>query len=316
MANHKILATRENIHGILDASIPPALIVKSGDKIVIEMLDPDWRIKRPTNLLESEFLPRTKGYDDGHALTGPIYVEGAKPGKALKIEFGNIITADWGWSSYGTVDEKHLEILGFSGDVFYTLWDIDVENKKCISDLGIEVPLRPFPGVVALAPKGNEKATTKIPGYHGGNIDCKELTAGSVLYLPIYHEGGLLSFGDGHAAQGDGEACGTAVEAPFKEMEVTLSVVDQVLESPLAYTEKGWITFGFNEDLTKATYEALNNMISLLNKEFGIDDKLAMTLISVAGDLRITQIVNGIKGVHCIFNDEVYKSLEKKFKAN
>lgn len=314
MVNYRLLAKRENLHGILDPNISPALKVKSGDKIVVETLDPDWRVKRPSSgTFESEYFPRIDGYDDDHALTGPIYVEGALPGKALKIEIGKIVTDNWGWCSVGAGDKEHLENLGFSGELYFSLWDLDVENKKCTNELGIEVPMSPFPGVVAVAPKGNDKLTTKLPGKHGGNLDCKELGEGSVLYLPIYHEGALLSVGDGHAAQGDGESCGTAIEAPFKEIEITLSVVDLLLDSPLAYTQKGWISFGFDENLTKATYEALENMRLFLKKKFGIDEKQAMVLCSLAGDLHITQIVNGIKGVHCIFDDRVFNSLKTKY---
>ncbi len=307
MAKYKMLPERKNLHGVLDPNISPALKVKSGDTITISTLDPDWRIEKPTgNPPKSEYYPRIKGYDDGQALTGPVYVEGASVGKSLKVEIGNIITDNWGWSNVGIGDKEHLERLGFSGEEYFSLWDLDVENKICRSDKGIEVEMNPFPGVLAVAPKGNEKVRTHLPGSHGGNMDCKEFGSGTVVYLPIYHEGALFSIGDGHAAQGDGESGGTAVETPFKEIEITLSVADFIIDSPVAYNEKGWITFGLDQDLTKATYQALKNMRLLLMKQFGMEEKAAMTLCSVAGDLHITQIVNGIKGVHLILNDFAY----------
>lgn len=310
MAEFVVLPVRKNLNGVLDAKIPPILMVRSGDNIHFTTLEPDWRMKKPVGTpLQSEYFPRKKGDDDGHALCGPVYVEGAAPGKSLKIEIGHIITDNWGWSSVGIGNEEHKERLGFHGEKYFTLWELCMEKRTCTNGKGIEVGMNPFPGVLAVAPEGNEKVSTHLPGNYGGNLDCRELTQGAIVYLPIYHDGALFFIGDGHAAQGDGESGGTAIECPFKKIDITLSVDDFMIQSPVVHNKRGWITFGFHEDLTEAAYQALKNMRLFLKKRFGMDEMEAMTLCSVAVDLHITQIVNGVRGVHAILTNTVYDKL-------
>ena len=228
-------------------------------------LEADWRLGRPQGSpLKAPLFPRIKGRDDGHALSGPIYVEGARSGMALKVEIAEIVTENWGWSSVGIGNRDHLNRLGFSGEEDFRVWDLDVHRGICQGPDGMTVPLSPFPGVVAVAPEGEGPVRTHIPGNHGGNLDCRALTAGSTVYLPVFHPGALFSVGDGHGAQGDGESGGTAVECPFRSISLRLSAVDYLIKSPVAHTAEGWMTFGFHEDLTVAAYEALRNMRLLL----------------------------------------------------
>jgi len=143
--------------------------------------------------------------------------------------------------------------------------------------------------------------TTIPPRYCGGNIDCKELVKGSVLYLPIAVENALFSVGDGHAAQGDGEVFGTAIECPMEMVDLTFAVrEDMYLKMPRANTPAGWITFGLHEDLNEATIMALEGMLELIQDLYHVDKVEANALASIFVDLRITQIVNFVKGVHAV----------------
>ena len=312
MAEYTLLPQRDNLHGVLDPALPPALRVRSGDTVHVTTLEADWRLGRPQGSpLKAPLFPRIKGRDDGHALSGPIYVEGARSGMALKVEIAEIVTENWGWSSVGIGNRDHLNRLGFSGEEDFRVWDLDVHRGICQGPDGMTVPLSPFPGVVAVAPEGEGPVRTHIPGNHGGNLDCRALTAGSTVYLPVFHPGALFSVGDGHGAQGDGESGGTAVECPFRSISLRLSAVDYLIKSPVAHTAEGWMTFGFHEDLTVAAYEALRNMRLLLKRAFEMEETDAMTFCSVGADLRVTQIVNGIRGVHAVVPDRIWDTLGK-----
>jgi acetamidase/formamidase len=145
---------------------------------------------------------------------------------------------------------------------------------------------------------------TGPPRRSGGNIDCKELVAGTTLYLPISVEGALFSAGDGHGAQADGEASGTAIECPVERAQLTLELSDLELRSPIARTPDSWIAFGFDEDLDLAAEEAMATILDLMERERGLDRGYALALASLAVDLRVTQIVNGVKGVHAVLRDD------------
>jgi len=276
------------------------LHIKSGDILNVETLEADWRIAKPDPVtLQAPFFPeRDLKRDVGHALCGPVYVEGVLPGDSLRIDILALEPGDWGWSSVGISNSDHLDRLGFQGEEYFRVWT--VRDGICEDADGFRTPADPFPGVLAVAPKGDDPVRTHIPGPHGGNLDCKELRAGVTVYLPVSHPGALFSVGDGHAAQGDGESGGTAIESPFNNMSFRLSRAKRLLDGPVAVTKTHVITFGFDEDLTKAAYQALAQMRQLLKKEFDIPEKQAMTICSVSGDLHITQIVNEIRGVHAM----------------
>ena len=232
----------------------------------------------------------------GHALCGPIYVEGAKPGTTLKVSVERIVPHSWGWSRVGDGDPDHMARLGLSGGEHFLLWDLDVERRVCRSNAGHIVPMRPFMGVMTVTPDSDAPVRTHLPGVHGGNLDCKELVAGSTLYLPVLVEGALFSTGDGHARQGDGESGCTAIECPMREVRLTFEVVEEPFSMLVCNAPCGWITFGFDEDLTAASYEALRNMARLMGQLYGCSFKEALNLCGAVVDLRATQIVNGVRG--------------------
>ena len=233
----------------------------------------------------------------GHILTGPVAVEGAMPGDVLQVDILDVaVTTDWGFNVIrplvGTLpqdfDETHLTII-----------PLDAERGVATMPWGLELPLRPFFGVMGVAPPpGWGRISTIEPRVHGGNIDNKELVAGATLYLPVQAEGALFSCGDGHGAQGDGEVCVTAIETALTGTFRLTVRKDLGLTYPEAETPTHWITMGMHADLDRAAEMATRRMIALVAEKAGIKPAEAYMLCSLAGDLRITQTVNREKGVH------------------
>lgn len=150
--------------------------------------------------------------------------------------------------------------------------------------------------------------STAPPRASGGNIDCKELVAGTKLYLPISVDGALISAGDAHAAQGDGEVSQLAIEAPLERAQLTLVVRDDLaLTTPIAWTPQAWLTFGFDEDLDEAAAIAIAAMLELMEREHGLVRREALALASVVVDLRVTQMVNGIRGIHAVLSHDAIR---------
>ncbi|PEJ57449.1 acetamidase [Bacillus sp. AFS002410] len=301
---YKFKTSNQLLHASYSNEYEAIQIIRSGDSIEFDTIDIGWGFTNQ-NGERVRFESRENEKDWGHPMIGPFYVEGAKPGMTLEIRI-NELKADWyGWNCAGGKGNWQNDALGISGDPEVTLnWLINNENniaKTKIKDLEVSVPLVPFLGVLGTAPSETGVHSTIPPRYCGGNIDCKELVEGSILYLPIAVEGALFSAGDGHAAQGDGEVSGQAIEAPFEKVNLTLTVREDLdITMPRANTPAGWITFGFDEDLNKATVTALNGMVALIQELYGIEKTEAVALASVCVDLRITQIVNHMKGVHAI----------------
>jgi acetamidase/formamidase len=166
----------------------------------------------------------------------------------------------------------------------------------------------PFLGVIGMPPPESGEHSTGPPRRFGGNIDCKLLVAGTTLYLPIGVDGALLSAGDGHGAQGDGEVSGTAIECPMERAQLTLDLRDDFeLRMPIARTADAWVTFGFDDDLDVAASFATETMLDLMEREHNLDRTYALALASVAVDLHVTQVVNGAKGVHAVLRDDALK---------
>jgi acetamidase/formamidase len=163
-----------------------------------------------------------------------------------------------------------------------------------------DVRSAPVLGVIGMPPPEPGEHSTTPPRRWGGNIDCKELTAGTTLYLPISVDGAWLMAGDGHGAQGDGEVSGTAIECPVERATLTLDVVDRPFRSPVARTAESWIALGFDADLDLAAEQATETMLDLMEHELGVSRKEALALASVMVDLHVTQVVNEVKGVHAI----------------
>lgn len=289
--------------GYFDAALSPVLEVASGDTVIIDTVSggpehtpsPSDGFEIPPELLDiHQSAPRQL---PGHILTGPVAISGARPGQVLEVQIVDVaLRQNWGWNLI-------RPLSGTLPDDFpttrITTIPLDLEHMTARLSWGLDLPLRPFFGVMGVAPPENwGRISTIQPRAHGGNIDNKELVTGSILYLPIHTERALFSCGDGHAAQGDGEVCVTAIETALQGTFRFLVRDDLPFETPHAETPTHLLTMGMHEDLDRCAEMALRDMIAWIVRRTGLSREDAYMLCSLAGDLRITQTVNGNKGVH------------------
>jgi acetamidase/formamidase len=303
VTTHALDGAGSALHGHFSPDLPPVLTIESGDTVRLSTLESGWSTGPFTGPGFFPDRPRLPGYYEGagHALTGPIEVRGARPGMMLEIHIGPVVPGSWGntvaggWRS--SFNERYRMV---SSGVVHT-WELDAAAGTGRNQHGHTVALRPFLGVLGMPPAEPGRHSTVPPRRHGGNLDCRELVAGSTLYLPVPVDGALFSAGDGHAAQGDGEVSGTAIECPMDRVDLTLSVRDDLpFTGPVAHTPAGWVTIGLGPTLDDATHEALEAMFDLIERELAVTRADAIALASVAVHVRVTQIVNEVVGVHAL----------------
>jgi acetamidase/formamidase len=304
MTLHEIPLERRTLHGHFSRDLEPILTVEPGDSIAFSCLNAGWRTAE-----HEPYLERDEELDAGHALIGPVAVRGARPGQVLEISIDELRIGAGGVTQAGGFHTPLNERLGLDeGETVTLVWTLDADEGVGRSDTGREVALQPFLGVIGMPPAEPGIHPTAPPRRTGGNIDCKELVVGTRLYLPIAVEGALLSVGDGHAAQGDGEVSQLAIEAPVERAQLTLDLRDDLhVEWPIAWTPECWITFGFDEDLDEAAAIATEGMLDLMEREHGLERREALALASVVVDLRVTQLVNGVRGVHAVLRDDAIR---------
>jgi acetamidase/formamidase len=296
MALHEVPLDRRTLHGHFSVDLAPVVTIDSGDTIAFSTLDAGWHVSPGSN-----FEPRDDELDAGHALVGPVAIRGARAGQTLEVAIERVVPGSWGWCAAGDWPSSLNERLGLVSDGVLLRWELDVDRGVGRDEQGREVDLAPFLGVLGMPPPEPGTHPTQPPRPWGGNIDCKELVAGTRLYLPIPVDGALFSAGDCHARQGDGEVSQLAIECPLERGELTLTVRDEpVLSTPIAWTPAGWLTFGFDEDLDEAAAVAVDAMLVLMGREHGLERAEALALASLAVDLRITQLVNKTSGVHAV----------------
>ena len=309
---HTLKATPQTVHtGFFDAAIPPVLKIESGDRVNLSTLMlMDGQLRRGMTL--EELLAKRQTYTDrkmgSHTLTGPIFVHGAEPGDALEVRIEKLVPANWG-VNYHYPARINMGGLpeDFPGGQIKTL-PLDAQKMETAFAPGVIIPLRPFMGVMGVAPKPGEKRPAAVPDYFGGNMDNKELVAGTSLYLPVQVAGALFSTGDAHAVQGDGEVNVTAIETAMEEAVFQFVVrKDMKLERPMAETPTHWITMGFHQDLDEAVKIALRDAIRFISQTKGLTPDDAYALSSLAVDLRVTQIVDGNKGIHAMIPKAIFK---------
>ena len=309
---HELPLERRTLHGHFSVDLEPVLRIEPGDSVRFSTLDAGWGMEgggfggqdRP------RWPDRHPAYDCGHPLIGPIEVEGARAGQTLAVTIDELRVGTYGFTDAGGWPSWLNERLGLvRGETATLWWELDAEAGLARNQYGWEVELRPFLGVIGMPPPvAHTWHHTAPPRRWGGNIDCAELVAGSTLFLPIPVDGAMLSLGDGHARQGDGEVSGLAIECPLASAQVTVDVRgDLELDDPIARTSDGWITFGFDEDLDDALAKALDGMLRLMEREHGITRRDGLALASVAVDMRVTQVVNQVKGVHAVFRDDAVR---------
>ncbi len=289
-----IHVTRDQWHLAWDNSIAPIYRVQSGDVIEFDLLEASCGQITADSTLDAI---KTLDFSRVDQVNGPIYVEGAEPGDTLQIELLDLQPADWGWTAI-------IPGFGLLADEFpepaLKIWRLADGWGEFAP--GIRVPLEPFCGEIGLAP-GAPGALSTIPPYrHGGNMDTKHLTKGATLYLPIEAPGALYSMGDGHAAQGDGEVCGTAIETPMRAtVRLTLRKDLRIPEpqfmtgGPLATrtnTAPYYAVDGIAPDLLEAARKAIRHMIAHLERAYGLARSDAYMLCSVAVDLKISEVVD------------------------
>ena len=302
MAHHELPSTPETVHwGYFEAARPPVLEVASGDTVTIHCLsgEPKDLPPAPFEVLPDhrEVLERCERGPGPHFMTGPVRVAGAEPGDALEVRILECkLRQDWGWNLIqpllGTLPEDFTELRRLH---------IPIDRAAMVATLpwGAEVPLRPFFGVMGVAPPPAWGRISSIqPRAHGGNMDHKELVAGTTLYLPVFNPGALFSAGDGHAVQGDGEVCITALETGLTGTFRLTVRKDLGYARPFAESPTHLISIGLHEDLDEAARIAVREMIDHIRRRTDLEREQAYMLCSLAGDLRVTQLVDGEKGCH------------------
>jgi acetamidase/formamidase len=300
MTTHRLEPTPETVTDVFDRARPPVLTISPGDTVVVRSLDASGHLARQQS--PGDHPPAMIKARRGHCLTGPIAVTGAEPGMVLSLRFISLRPDNWGFTVAGNKSNRLTRRLGVAGGPpSWLLWDLDVERGTGTNHLGHTVALAPFLGVVGMPPSERGEHSTNPPRPEGGgNIDCRELVAGTTLYLPVTVPDALICLGDGHAAQGDGEVSGTAIECAM----TTEVAVDLVSDPPVpgihAVTPAGRITFGFSTDLDDAMGDALDGMLTWMQALYGLEKTAALALASPTVSLRITQVANDTWGVHAV----------------
>jgi acetamidase/formamidase len=312
---HELKLLPENVHwGYYDGAVKPVLRVASGDRVRVEtMVAGGLQRLRLAGVSEAEIPDSLKAVEQqvkergpgAHPMSGPIFVEGAEPGDTLEIRIGAIeFLHTFGVNAFspggGTLPDAYpyaqLKLIRWRAGADR------VEFKP-----GITLPLAPFFGSIGVAPPPLVgRISSRPPGWHGGNLDNKDLVSGSTLYLPVHVPGALLSIGDGHAMQGDGEVTGTALETSLRGTFELRVRKGERLRWPRAETPTHYIAMGLDPDLDEAARLATREMIDFLVAERKLTRDEAYMLCSLNADLRVTQVVDATKGVHAMIARSIF----------
>ena len=312
---HDLPLTPAHVHwGYFDARLPPALRIAAGDRVRVETMIArgvqrlkdagvnDDEIPASLKAVEAAIADKTAG---PHPLTGPIFVEGAEPGDALEIEIVSI----------AFLHQFGVEAINPGGGALPEDFTAPVlrlirwpPGASRLQFAGASISMAPFFGTIGVAPPASRgRIGSREPGRHGGNLDNKDLVAGSTLLLTVNVPGALLSIGDGHAIQADGEVTGTAVETSLRgTFEIRVRKRAQ-LKWPRAETRFGYISMGLDPDLDKAAEIATREMVEFLVAEKKLSREDAYVLCSIAGNLHVTQVVDGTKGVHMTIAKSIFR---------
>ena len=314
---HQLKPTPKTVAwGRYDPNAAPVLRIKSGDTVEVQTLITSSptaleRVFVPPDQIEQALRDIFKEVTDkgpgGHILTGPIYVEGAEPGDTLEVRIKAVrLALPYAYTAFGPRSGFIPEDFPRSRTKI-----ISLDQKQMVGKFadGIEIPLRPFFGSMGVAPPPElGRVSSAPPGVHAGNLDNKELVAGTTLFIPVHVRGALFAVGDGHAAQGDGEVCITGLETSLAGTLEFIVRKDLALKWPRAETPTHYMVMGLDKDLTEAAKLATREAIDFLSvqKKMSRDD--AYMLASVAVDFRITQVVDGTKGVHGMIPKAIFKA--------
>ncbi len=277
--------TSDQTHNKFSRSIEPILKINSGEIVEIsteEATDGQLEMSSDTSDLMS------LSFDPIHPLTGPIHINDAQPGDVIAVTLHKIEIGTWGWTAI-------LPGFGFLADEFtepyLRTWELNGKNRVTFSD-GISIPLKPFPGVLGVAPDTDSLLSTIPPRANGGNMDDPNIVEGTTVYLPVFVEGARFSIGDAHAAQGLGEVCGTAIEAPMKFLVEINLLKGSSIQEPQYENDDVYAVTAFATTLDEAAKKATRYMIEHLTKNYGLSRNDAYMLCSLAGDLKIAEVVD------------------------
>lgn len=326
---HRLEATPETVHwGYFDPALAPVLKVRSGDLIRAEAVThhagdaPDLMMDEKITRIFREIDPSDRN-PGVHIMTGPIHVEGAKPGDMLEVRYlwmqprmrhGSNLAANWGYLYKEFGEQERVTIYEIDADSqnATALYAYDFPGKYLVPGTitdcpecrreraldGVRIPVRPHLGTAGVAPDVHGRVSTIPPGAHGGNIDNWRIGAGSTMYYPVQVDGALFSIGDPHISQGDGELSGTAIEASLDVLFQVVVRKDFQFPSPLLEAQDCWIVHGFDDDLDVAMRNASLDMLTLLTEQQRLSRNDAYSLMSVAADFGVTQVVDGRQGIH------------------
>lgn len=329
--HHVLKASPDDVAwGWLDPREKPRLTIESGDTVSIEtLMHSRDQIHKGVGMDQIVALRKANPGGGPHSLTGPIFVNGAQPGDVLEIRILKIVPKKVG-TNFSLPGKEFPTIGALPGafpDGFVRYFDIDAKARTTVFKPGITIPVRPFPGTLAVGidpddpspRKGGVKddklapVSSLRPWKNGSNMDINELTAGSTIFIPVFLPGGLIWTGDSHCAQGNGEVNLTAIECSFDEIELQPIVrKDLALTWPRIETPTHYILVGFDEDLDKAFTNALTETIDFLVTSKGLTSYEAYSLASVAADCRVSQVVDVRKGVHCMVPKSLFTGTPPK----
>ena len=326
--DHLIRSIPKNmVYGYYGADVPPVATVKNGDIVEIQTIntaginkkDPEAFFKQNNMPLDEHardvidilknVLPDPKFY--GHMLTGPIFIEGAEAGDTLEVRILDIkLRSNYGvnsvWPKGGALPEGVTTPESF-------VYRYNLKKQTASFKEGIEIPIRPFMGVMAVSPPAEVGRVSSIPpAFFGGNLDLKHLVKGTTLFLPISVKGALFTTGDCHAAEGNGEVSGVAIEASLSLVAQFIVRKDKPIKHVIAETPTHFITIGLDADLTKAMKNATTNAINFIKDELGYTFNEALSITSTGVDLEVTQVVDQTLGVHAMIPKAIFTN--KKFK--
>jgi acetamidase/formamidase len=328
-ALHDLHATPQTVHwGYFDAALAPALRVANGDIVRAEAIThhagdaPELMMDGGIDAIFAGIPPEDRN-PGVHILTGPIFVDGAKPGDVLEVRYlqmtprlryGSNLAAHWGhlYREMGEKERVTIYRMDAGSETAEAVFAYDYPGKYLVPGAitherdccrepalrGIRVPVRPHLGTAGVAPDIAGRVSSVPPGSHGGNIDNWRIGAGSTMFYPVQVDGALFSVGDPHISQGDGEISGTAIEASLDVLFQVFVRRDFSVPSPLLRTPDSFMTHGFDEDLDQAMRNASLDMLHLLTEHRGLSRDDAYSLMSVAADFTVTQVVDGRQGVH------------------
>ena len=299
---HTVPSTSDTVRlGVFDATLPNIVDVDSGDVVVY----PDtWthflnRVQPGVPIEELAQLRRSNPGKGPHSIVGPVGVRDAEPGDMIAIHYQRLLPLEWGvnFNNPGDLGTGALPDEFPDGQVRY--FDFDLGSMTTSFLPGISLPLAPFQGTFGLAPAQGGIVSSVPPGQHAGNVDLRDLTEGSILYVPVWQPGAKLYTGDSHALQGDGEVNLTALETAMREVRIQVILHKQAgWEWPFAETDTHWYALGMHQDLTEAFKIALRNTLDFLERKAGLTRLDAYALASIAVSFRVTQVVDANKGVH------------------